>query len=80
MCWHIDIGEPPALVDAMVANHAAYKNVESFAHGQHYGSRADTASPEYAENFHPNVWFLQADSTRKCVEAGYGDFTPYVLP
>ena len=23
-----DVGEPPVLVDAMVANHAAYKNVE----------------------------------------------------
>ena len=67
------IGEPPALVDAMVANHAAYKNVE-VSHMVSHGSGGYT-NPEYAENFHTNVWFASGN-TRKCIEAGNGDFTP----
>ena len=67
------IGEPPALVDAMVANHAAYKNVE-ISHMVSHGSGGYT-NPEYAENFHTNVWFASSN-TRKCKEEGNGDFTP----
>ena len=67
------IGEPPALVDAMVANHAAYKDVE-ISHMVSHGSGGYT-NPEYAENFHTNVWFASGN-TRKCIEAGNGDFTP----
>ncbi len=68
-----DVGEPPVLVDAMVANHAAYKNVE-ISHMFTLG-KGEYCKPEYKENFHPNLWFLSGQ-TRKCVEEGYGDFTP----
>lgn len=67
------VSEPTALVDAMVANAKSYKNVEvshmfSLSDGKH-------CKEEYKENFHPNLWFLSGNS-RKCVEGGWGDFTP----
>lgn len=68
-----DVGEPPVLVDAMVANHAAYKNVE-ISHMFTLG-KGEYCKAEYKENFHPNLWFLSGQ-TRKCVEEGHGDFTP----
>ncbi len=68
-----DVAEPPALVAAMVANASKYKNVE-ISHMFSLG-KGEYCKPEYKENFHPNLWFLSSQ-TRKCVEEGYGDYTP----
>lgn len=67
------VAEPPALVDAMVANAAAYKNVEirhmvSLGKGQY-------TDVKYKDNFTMNSLFAGA-STRKCLAEGHGDFTP----
>ncbi|MGF6376049.1 4-hydroxybutyrate CoA-transferase [Clostridiales Family XIII bacterium PM5-7] len=75
-----DVGEPTALVDALVKHAEAYKNV-GISHMVTLGTGAYT-KPEYQDNFDVNFWFLSA-STRKCVNAGYGDFTPaffYEIP
>ena len=68
-----DVGEPTALVNAMVRNAANYKNVE-INHMVSLGEGA-YARPEYAENFHINLWFL-GGPVRKCVAEGRGEFTP----
>lgn len=68
-----DVGEPAALVAAMVKNAASYKNVE-ISHMFTLGT-GEYCKPEYKENFHANLWFLSGQ-TRKCVEEGYGDYTP----
>lgn len=66
-------GEPVALVDAMVENASAYRNVE-IVHMVAMGTAA-YCRPELAENFHHNSLFL-GGSTRKAIEEGRGDFTP----
>lgn len=68
-----DVGEPPALVAAMVENADSYKNVE-ISHMFTLGP-TEYCKPEYKDNFHVNLWFLNGN-TRKCVEEGYGDYTP----
>ena len=68
-----DVGEPKILVEAMVKNAASYRNVE-ISHMFSLGSGA-YSHPEYKENFHMNLWFLSTN-TRKCVDDGYGDYTP----
>lgn len=68
-----DVGEPPALVDAMVANAKNYRNVE-ISHMFTLG-KGEYCKPEYKENFHVNLWFLSGQ-TRKFVADGHGDFTP----
>lgn len=68
-----DVGEPPALMEAMVNHAADYRNVE-ISHMFTLGSGA-YCTPEYKDNFHANLWFLSGQ-TRGCVEEGYGDFTP----
>ena len=67
-----DVGEPTVLVDAMVANHAAYKNVE-ISHMFSLG-KGEYCNPEYKENFNPNIWFVSGQ-TRKCVN-DWGNYTP----
>ena len=67
------VDEPEVLVDAMVANAAAYKNVE-ICHMVSLG-KGEYTKPEYKENFRFNGWFTGAP-TRKCIEEGHGDFTP----
>ena len=66
-------GEPIYLVDKMVENADAYKDVE-IVHMVAMGKGAYCA-PEMAEHFHHNSLFVGA-STRKAVESGQGDFTP----
>lgn len=67
------VGEPGVLVDAMVANAAAYKNV-TISHMVSLGKGMYTL-PEYKDNFRWEGWFAGA-STRKSVELGHGDFVP----
>lgn len=67
------VAEPEVLVDAMVANAAAYKNVE-ICHMVSLG-KGEYTKPEYKDNFRFNGWFTGA-STRKSIEQGHGDFTP----
>ena len=67
------VDEPEVLVDAMVANASAYKNVE-ICHMVSLG-KGEYTKPEYKENFRFNGWFTGAP-TRKCIEEGHGDFTP----
>ena len=68
-----DVGEPPALVEAMVRNAANYKNVE-ISHMYTLGSGA-YSHPEYNDNFHMNLWFVSGP-VRKCITEGRGDYTP----
>lgn len=74
------IGEPMYLVDKMVENHKAYKNVEivqMVAMG-----KSEYANEEMKEHFHLNSFFL-GGNTRDCVSSGRGDFTPsffYQIP
>lgn len=67
------VGEPLALIDAMVDNADKYKNVE-ISHMFSLGE-GKYCQEKYKDNFHPNLWFLSGQ-TRKCVEEGRGDFTP----
>ena len=67
------IGEPRDLVNAMVDNAAAYKDV-TISHMVSLGSGAYSL-PEYKENFRWDGWFT-GGSTRKCLELGNGDFVP----
>lgn len=66
-------GEPVYLVDKMVENAAAYKDVE-IVHMVAMGKGA-YCKPEQAEHFRHNSLFV-GGSTRKAVESGQGDFTP----
>ena len=64
--------EPTVLIDAMIANAAAYRDV-TVHHMQTLGP-GKYAQPEYKDHFHFDGWFL-SPSTRKCVADGYGDVT-----
>ena len=66
-------GEPSYLVDAMVANAAAYKDVE-IVHMVAMG-KGEYCKPEYAGNFRHNALFV-GGSTREAVADGRADFTP----
>lgn len=65
--------EPTALVDAMVANADAYRNVT--ISGMVYLGKGEFTKPEYRDNFTYSAWFL-SPPTRQCVNEGRGDFTP----
>ncbi|MDD2621277.1 MAG: acetyl-CoA hydrolase/transferase C-terminal domain-containing protein [Syntrophomonadaceae bacterium] len=67
------VGEPPILVDAMVANAKQYENVE-IKHMVSLGKGAYTA-PGMEKHFRVNPFFTGA-STRVAIEEGRGDFTP----
>lgn len=66
-------GVPLPIIDAMVVNHEAYRNVEICcmltSDGQPY------AKEEYKDNFHMNPWFVGKESA-KALAGGYGDFIP----
>lgn len=66
-------GEPSYLLDAMVANAAAYRDVE-IVHMVAMG-KAKYCLPEYKENFRHNAIFVGGTS-RKAIEEGRGDYTP----
>lgn len=67
------VAEPFVLVDAMVANAAAYKDVE-ICHMVSLG-KGEYTKAELQENFRFNGWFTGAP-TRNCIGQGHGDFTP----
>ncbi len=67
------VGEPCHLVDAMVKNAAAYKDVE-IVHMVAMG-KGEYCKPEYKDNFRHNSIFA-GGPTRKAVESGQADFTP----
>ena len=67
------VGEPPVLVDAMVANAAQYDNVE-IRHMVSLSSGSYTA-PGMEKHFRVNPFFTGA-STRDAIAEGRGDFTP----
>lgn len=66
-------GEPAYLINKMVENAAAYKDVE-IVHMVAMG-KGEYCAPEMAEHFRHNSLFV-GGSTRKAVESGQGDFTP----
>jgi len=66
-------GEPSTLVEAMVANAAAYRNV-TVSHMVTV-SRGLYSHPEYKENFRWEGWFA-GPTTMKSLEQGHGDFVP----
>ena len=66
-------GEPSYLLDAMVANASAYRDVE-LVHMVAMG-KGDYCKPEYAENFRHNAIFVGGRS-REAVADGRADFTP----
>ena len=67
------VAEPPVLVDAMVKNAAAYRNVE-ISHMVTLG-KGEYSKPEYKDNFTFNAWFASAP-TRESIALGHGDFIP----
>ena len=67
------VGEPCHLVDAMVKNADAYKDVE-IVHMVAMG-KSEYCKPEYKENFRHNSLFV-GGPTRKALESGQADFTP----
>lgn len=67
------IGEPPALVEAMVNNAAQYENVE-IKHMVSHGS-GGYAAEGMEEHFRVNAIFASGN-VRKAIEEGRGDFTP----
>ena len=67
------VGEPQALVNAMIDNYQAYQNVE-IVHMVAMG-KAEYCKPEYDRNFHHNSFFLGA-TTRAAAAEGRADFTP----
>lgn len=67
------IGEPPAIVEAMVANHKQYKDV-TIRHMVSLGS-GGYAAPGMEEHFTVDPFFASAN-TRKALAEGRGNFTP----
>ncbi len=67
------VAEPAILVDAMVANAAAYKDVE-VCHMVTLG-KGEYSKPEMKEHFRFNGWFT-SPTTRDSIVQGHGDFTP----
>lgn len=70
------VSEPPVLVDAMVNNADAYRNV-TILHSYSNG-KAVYAKPEMREHFRYAGWFA-SKNTRKCIAEGYGDYAPVHL-
>jgi len=67
------VGEPSHIIDAMVANREAYRDVE-IVHMVPRGE-AEYAQPGMEPYFRHNALFVGAQ-TRKTVQDGHGDFTP----
>jgi len=66
-------GEPPALIDAMVANKKNYRNV-TISHMFNVG-KCEYALPENSEYFNVRCWFA-ASGTRKAINEGRAEFVP----
>ena len=66
-------GEPSYLIDKMVENADAYRDVE-IVHMVAMG-KAEYCRPEYEKNFRHNAFFV-GGTTRKAIEEGRGDYTP----
>ncbi|MEG0156643.1 MAG: acetyl-CoA hydrolase/transferase C-terminal domain-containing protein [Anaerovoracaceae bacterium] len=67
------VAEPAVLIDAMVANKDAYKNV-TVSHMVTLG-KGEYSLPENKENFTFEGWFT-SPTTRKSLEQGHGTFVP----
>lgn len=67
------VGEPKALVEAMVANKEAYRNV-TISHMVSLG-KGEYTWPENKEHFTFEGWF-SGPPTRKSIEQGHGEFVP----
>ena len=67
------VGEPSHVIDAMVANAPAYRDVE-IVHMVAMG-KCEYCRPELKENFRHNAFFV-GGSTRDAIAQGRGDFTP----
>ena len=67
------IAEPTTLVNAMVANRDAYKNVVISHMGS--GSKGEYTRSENSDHFRFEGWFL-GGGTRKSVEEGQSDYVP----
>jgi len=67
------VGEPTHIIDALVANHTSYKDVE-ICHMLPMGS-ANYAEPEMQGHFRHNALFV-GGKTRKAIAEGRADFTP----
>lgn len=74
------VSEPSYVIDALVANAAAYENVE-IVHMVAMG-KCEYAKPEMAGHFRHNALFV-GGATREAVASGRGDYTPcffYQIP
>ncbi|MCI2062692.1 MAG: 4-hydroxybutyrate CoA-transferase [Eubacteriaceae bacterium] len=74
------VGEPSYVIDKMVENAEAYRNVE-ITHMVAMG-KSEYTKPEYKDNFRHNALFVSG-STRDAVNTGRGDYTPtffYAVP
>lgn len=69
-------GEPSAILDAMVANKTAYRNVE-LIHFVCMG-KGEYCLPENKDYFRHNSWFA-GGITRQAIADGRADFTPVYL-
>ncbi|MEA4922629.1 MAG: acetyl-CoA hydrolase/transferase C-terminal domain-containing protein [Eubacteriaceae bacterium] len=67
------VGEPPVLVDAMVKNKDAYKDV-TVSHMVTLG-KGEYSLPENHDSFTFEGWFL-SPTTRKSTSQGHGEFVP----
>jgi len=67
------VGEPSYIIDAMVANREAYRDVE-IVHMVPMG-KAEYVQPGMEAHFRHNALFV-GGKTRKTVQDGHGDFTP----
>lgn len=67
------VGEPPVVVEAMVANYKQYENVE-IKHMVSLG-KGGYAQPGMEKHFRVNPMFASAN-VRKTISEGRGDFTP----
>ncbi len=67
------VGEPSALIDAMVANKSQYENVE-IVHMVPMG-KSEYTKPEMCKHFCHNAIFVGA-ATRQAVNDGAADYTP----
>lgn len=67
------VGEPKAMVDALVANKEAYRNV-TISHMVSLGT-GEYTWPENKEHFTFEGWF-SGPPTRKSIEQGHGEFVP----
>ncbi|MCC8025001.1 MAG: 4-hydroxybutyrate CoA-transferase [Clostridium sp.] len=73
VCLSHAVGEPTHIIDAMVANREAYRDVE-ITHMISMG-RSEYAQPGMEPYFRHNSLFV-GGTTRGTVKAGHGDFTP----